>query len=236
MNNKNIVKQFYEKEKNKLSISYEEFILLIEQLYESFENINSVNSNNNVDISSYKSIEITETSKTLELDDTDESTEINSLSSEQSTIKTSDISNSKLYENEEHNILNFINIEDNDLSKNLFKSSNVSESKTETLSYPSEFTSENYNNFFNNVNISSSFHELSLSPQSINKSQKNKKLTQLTQLTDTTKSDKSNNSGIFLKSDKIIKKTPNKININVNPNIEYNLNIDINNDIYISIE
>lgn len=47
MDNVNIIKEFYEKEKNHLTMSYDEFILLIENLYKTFENKNCNYTNNN---------------------------------------------------------------------------------------------------------------------------------------------------------------------------------------------
>ena len=267
MNDKNIVKEIYEKEKDKISISYDEFILLIEQLHKSFENINLVHTDSSLVLSDMKTTdnltivsadssnsktceseetsELQESSKTFESIDTDNTYKsINTnnllyhLALGQSKKKTSDIVDTTIFENDEQNILNFINIEEDNLSKKSFKSSsksqNVLENIIETLSYPSKFTSENDCAFFD---------EFSISSYDTNKSQKNKQFDKQTQLTDTTKSNKSNKSNksiesnrtdIFLKNEKIAKKT-NKINIKVNPNIEYSLNIDINNDICISI-
>lgn len=268
MNNKTnkTIKEIYEK--NKLSISYNEFISLIKQLQDSCENIDFDDMKNTKEIfdqnklnSSFISQEINENS-TLYLDTTDEQTHesLCELSSIESSNSNSG-SNTLSFENDKIKIINYMDINEDNVSKILLdKSSNTSNSNdlSETLSYPSEFTSEkkslkndtliSYSSFpqseiiksmdfdkYKNLNDDENLNNLNNNYLELENKISNFDANNPIKYSKSSKTISSENSKNTKNNDNNTELGGKKINIKVNPKIEYLLDIDLNNNISITI-
>ena len=235
-----ISKDIYEKEKDKLSISYNEFISIINELFNSSELMNKIIENNS------KEISITQTNLTSNTNEISENSIHQSISTSSSSssnnlvIENSDTINSSttdslFFDNKKINILKNIQMNDDKTNEDL-NSSEIDNESLNSISTPSDFTIQKPSklNFNNNSLNDINFFES-------------------TEFTDTTISSNSTNSIIFtdftinselkknIEQNKIKKNYNSKqiklknINIKINPKLKYNLNINFDDNIDITI-
>jgi hypothetical protein len=167
-----MAKEIYEK--NKLSITYDEFVSLMEQLQNSFQTLYSNDTEykcNNKIIDTDKSLKISNSLISNEIEITDNSTlelnsnssELNELSNMYESSKTKEISESDLlsFGNNKIKIINYMDINEDNVSQ--ISTDNLSENlldKSSSISYPSEFTSDKKLNFNGDTLISYSSEQL----------------------------------------------------------------------------
>ena len=241
--NNNVIKEIYKEKKDKMDISYDEFISVINELYNSCELVNIYNLLKDIN-SSYEKKKSSEIN--LDLSEISE----NSLTKSSSTTNSSNekLSIESIFLNEKINVINTFNNENFD---SFFSSNLLNPTNSSSIDSPSHITVENSSSIDSpsQISIENSSNQsphLKFNPKNFfkNTSKTNKhnnyfKISE-NQKFNSSMNDKSiSDKSIFSKKTKNNKKQNSiqvgKINIKVNPNVKYDLDIDLNNNINISI-